>query len=59
MKITVRIDKHYGTTFIYPVCKTAQIFCDMTHKKTLTDWTIAHVKKLGYIVEVEQQVVEL
>ena len=56
MKIQVEMKQVYGNTMIYPVCETAKTFASMLNTKTLTSAAIAHIKKLGYVVEVVQEV---
>jgi hypothetical protein len=59
MNITVSIRTHYGTQYIYPVCDAAQIFCDLTGKKTLSHKDIDLIKYLGYSINVQQPQVTL
>lgn len=59
MEITVKITKNYGTEAIYPVCEKARTFAVMAGTKTLTRYTIALIKRLGYTVHVMQDVVQL
>jgi hypothetical protein len=52
MKIQVRIKSVYGTDKVYPVCDKAIAFAHIAGTTTLTDYTISHIKLLGYTVEV-------
>lgn len=56
MKIQVKIKQVYGNEMIYPVCEKAKVFCEMVGQKTLTSATIQGIKKLGYEIEVVQEV---
>ena len=53
MKITVKIKSNYGQEMIYPVCYTALSFASIAKTKTLSRETIAHIKKIGFAVEVQ------
>jgi hypothetical protein len=53
MSITVRITKVYGNQTIYPVCKQAKLFAEIAGTSALTTRTIAHIKLLGYTVNVQ------
>jgi hypothetical protein len=55
MNIKVLIENVYGTRRIYPACENAKAFADIAGTTTLTPAVIAHIKKLGYTVEVIQQ----
>lgn len=55
LKIIVRIKQVYGNELIYPVCKFACAFAELTGKKTLSRSDLAHIKYLGYTVELEAQ----
>ena len=52
MKIQLRIKSVYGTDKVYPVCDKAIAFAHIAGTTTLTYYTIAYIKKLGYTVEV-------
>ena len=54
--ITVEIKQVYGNEKIYPHCNTAKTFADIAGTKTLTREVIAHVKSLGYTVEIHQPI---
>jgi len=49
--IRVEVKEVYGNTLIYPVCRHAQLFADLTGKKTLTPQAVRLIKALGYEVE--------
>lgn len=50
----VKLDVQYGQRIVRPVNEIAQTFAEMVGSKTLTQGTIAHIKKLGYVVKVVQ-----
>ena len=52
--ITVRIDKNYGTTVVYPACHTSKLIAQLAGTRTLTDRALALVKQLGYAINVQQ-----
>ena len=47
----------YGEDKVYPVSDRAKLFANIAGTKTLTDYTIAKIKELGYTiyVNVERQ----
>ena len=49
----MRIQRHYGTTRIYPVCPKAQEFAKIAGTKTLEPRIIDAIKRLGYSIEAE------
>jgi hypothetical protein len=51
-KITVRLDKNYGTWVFYPVCYEANLFAAMAGTKTLKQQTLQYIEKLGYEIEI-------
>jgi hypothetical protein len=53
--ITVKIRNVYGEDKIYPVSDQAKLFANIAGTKTLTDYTIAKIKELGYTINVAQQ----
>ena len=53
--ITVEIKNVYGVNKIYPISDTAKLFANIAGTKTLTDYTIAKIKELGYTINVAQQ----
>ena len=55
MEITVLVKSVYGQEKIYPVCKKALLFAELTGTKTLSRSDIAVIKDLGFIVTVQQQ----
>ena len=47
----------YGNELIYPVCKDAKLFANLTKQKTLSTDDIARIKSLGYIFKhVEEKI---
>jgi len=54
MKIVVRVRNVYGNRTVYPVCDDAKLFARIAGHSTLTHNTIDLIKRLGYVVEVEQ-----
>ena len=53
--VTVKIRNVYGEDKIYPVSDKAKLFANIAGTKTLTDYTIAKIKELGYTINVAQQ----
>jgi hypothetical protein len=54
IKVRVLSDKHF-----YPVCDKAQIFAQLAGHSTLTRATLDGIRRLGYLIEVEQERVEI
>lgn len=54
MNITVKIDRKYGRTLIYPICEKAALFAKLCRQETLTPDQISDIKALGYTVNVQQ-----
>jgi hypothetical protein len=52
MKITVRLDKNYGSWVVYPVCQQAQLFAAIAGTKTLKEKTLDQIMQLGYEIQV-------
>ena len=52
MKITVRLDKNYGSWVVYPVCQQAQLFAALAGTKTLKEKTLDQIMQLGYEIQV-------
>jgi len=50
----VRIKYQYGQEVIMPVCETAKEFASIAGTKLLTTQTCEAMKRLGYVIEVEQ-----
>ena len=50
--VKVEIKNVYGREQIYPRNAWAEIFAEMVGQKTLTRANIAHIKRLGFQVEV-------
>ena len=59
LKITVQMDKHYGSYLFYPVCEKAKIFADLLGTKTLSYRALEGIKKLGYQIECKDLSVKL
>ena len=55
MDILVQIKSVYGQDKIYPVCGKAKTFAEMVGQQMLTHYNIAHIKKLGFAVNVMPQ----
>lgn len=55
MIITVQIKSNYGKEAIYPVCQKALSFAAIAGKQTLSRNDIAHIKDIGFTVNVENQ----
>ncbi len=54
MEITIKIDRKYGRTLIYPICPHALLFAKLCRQETLTPAQIEDIKALGYTVRVQQ-----
>jgi len=54
--ITVKITSVFGNRTVYPICDNARLFALLAGTKTLTETTINYIKKLGYTINVETQV---
>lgn len=48
--ITVKIERKYGRTLIYPVCPKSVLFAKLCRQETLTVGQIEDIKALGYVV---------
>jgi len=59
LSITVRVRNVYGNKTVYPVCDKAKIFAQLAGHSTLTSMTLDCIRRLGYLIEVEQQLVEV
>ena len=59
MTITVRVRNIYGNKTVYPACPKSKIFADIAGHSTLTPATLDGVRRLGYLIEVQQEVVEI
>jgi len=53
-KITVRLDKNYGSWVVYPVCEQAKLFAAIAGTKTLKETTLDQIIQLGYEIQVAQ-----
>jgi hypothetical protein len=59
MTITVRVRNVYGNKTVYPVCDKAQIFAQLAGHSTLTRATLDGIRRLGYLIEVQQEEVKV
>jgi hypothetical protein len=59
MSITVRVRNIYGNKTVYPVCDKAKIFAQISGHSTLTSATLDGIRRLGYLIEVQQETVEV
>ncbi len=50
--IKVMLRNVYGEEKIYPACGKAEVFVEMLEQKTLTDYQVEMIKKLGFQVEI-------
>jgi hypothetical protein len=57
--ITVRVRNVYGNRTVYPVCDKAKIFAQLAGHSTLTSATLDGIRRLGYLIEVQQELVEV
>lgn len=51
MQIEVIIEPQYGKWVYYPSCEKAKAFAAIAGTKTLTEPTLAQIKKLGYEIK--------
>ena len=59
LAITVRVRNVYGNRVVYPVCDKAKIFAQMAGHSTLTPATLDCIRRLGYLIEVQQETIEV
>ena len=59
LKIVVRVKNIYGNKTVYPVCDKAKIFAQIAGHSTLTSATLDGIRRLGYLIEVQQETVEV
>lgn len=59
MTITVKVKHVYGAKMVYPICDKAQIFAQLAGHTVLTQNTLDCVRRLGYLIEVQQEVIGL
>tara|TARA_R110000765_G_scaffold416402_1_gene518241 strand:+ start:376 stop:573 length:198 start_codon:yes stop_codon:yes gene_type:complete len=52
MEINVYYKNVYGTDYCYPACDDANIFACIAKQKTLPDYTLERIQKLGYKINV-------
>jgi len=50
--IKVTVKNVYGVNKIYPACSNSKAFADIAGTKTLTEEVIAHIKSIGFDIEV-------
>ena len=53
LTITIKIERKYGRTLIYPICPKAVLFAKLCRQDTLTPDQIEDIKALGYTVQVQ------
>jgi hypothetical protein len=53
MEIQITQKTVYGKDVLYPACQTAQLFCELMHKKTFCISDLLKIKKLGYEVTIQ------
>jgi hypothetical protein len=53
--IIVKFKDVYGNRLVYPVCDNAQHFAAIAGTKTLSSPTLAHIKAIGFDIEIEQE----
>jgi len=59
LKIVVRVRNIYGNKTVYPVCDKAKIFAQIAGHSTLTSATLDGIRRLGFLIEVQQTVEEV
>jgi hypothetical protein len=59
MKIQVQIKSVYGNELVYPICDNAKLFASIKGQKTLTSRDLAHIKQLGYAIEIVHPAISL
>ena len=52
MNIEVYYKNVYGNDLCYPACEASMIFASIAGQKTLSDYTIERIQKLGYKINV-------
>jgi hypothetical protein len=57
MNITVIVKHVYGNRTIYPACEKSKLLAALNGTKTLTDYAIAIIKKLGYTITVKPETI--
>jgi hypothetical protein len=57
--IIVRVRNIYGNRTVYPACDKAKIFAQLAGHSTLTPATLDGIRRLGYLIEVEQEVLSV
>lgn len=51
MTITIEAKDIYGHMLYYPVCDKAKLFAQIAGTKTLTEFALDRIRKLGYTIE--------
>lgn len=54
LEATVRLANQYGQQVIVPMCDVAKTFAEIAGTKNLTQQTVNAMKRLGYVIHVEQ-----
>ena len=54
LTVRVKVENHFGTERIYPMCENGKRFASIAQTKTLRRYDIETIRELGYRVEVEQ-----
>lgn len=52
-EITIKIERKYGRTLVYPICDKAVLFAKLCRQETLTPNQIEDIKALGFVVRVQ------
>lgn len=52
-EITIKIERKYGRTLVYPICPKAVLFAKLCRQETLTPGQIEDIKALGFVVRVQ------
>lgn len=59
LEIIVKKKRDYGQERIYPVCRTAELFCSLTGKQTFSTADLVTIKALGYNITLKPQTLEI
>jgi hypothetical protein len=59
MTLKVKYYQVYGNETFYPACETSELFAKLLKQKSLTRKNIEVIKKLGYTIEVKQELTTL
>lgn len=52
IKVYVKIKNVYGKELIYPDCPVTEIFASIAKTKTLSQYDLVDIKKLGYEISI-------